>query len=76
MSNNITSGSNLIVSNDATIGGNIYSNTGTITTFNSNSSNISDLTATNADINNLNAQNINLNGVDIQTILSSNILIN
>ena len=63
MSNNITSGSNLIVSNNTTIGNNLYvSGASTLGTISSSNATISSLTNTNATINTLIVNNVDVNG--------------
>ena len=81
MSNNITSGSNMIVANDTTIGNNLYvAGTSSLGTIESNSINTTNLTSTNATLDNLDINgSLVVSGMDIMdhiTNLSSNKLTN
>lgn len=60
---NITSGSNLIVSNDATIGNNLYvSKQATVANISTTTASVTNLTNTNATINKLTVNNVDVNG--------------
>lgn len=73
MSNNITSGSNLIVSNDATIGKNLFvSGTSSLGTISSANATITNLSANNANLNNVIANNVVVGGIDIFDYIDNN----